>query len=91
VTKNWAHRACWEPIEAAGPVIGAATPIVLVLPQRISAVSALFGPAVTPDRSGLAVPPNAAAVAASAATRAAAKKPFFIPTSSSGVLLGFVS
>ena len=39
-TKNCAQRSCCWPIEAAGPVIGAATPIVRIVPHFTLAVAA---------------------------------------------------
>src|SRR6266542_4229211 len=78
--KNFAHLSCCVPIEAAGPVIGAAMPIVRVLPHLIRA----WSPEVA--EPGLALP-TVAAVAASAATMAATRNSFFIPSSSSLSLL----
>jgi hypothetical protein len=46
LTKYFAQRTCWLPIPAAGPVYGAAMPIVRVLPHVMAAAdtdSALLG------------------------------------------------
>ena len=57
VTKNFAHLSCCCPSEAAAPVMGAATPMVRVLPHAIVAMSAEAGAAVEPARSELELPP----------------------------------
>src|SRR5919109_5371332 len=66
LTKKRTHLICCCPSEAARPVSGAATPIVLVLPHLISARSAAAGEAVA---YGLGLDAGAPAAAPAATER----------------------
>ena len=69
LTQNRAHLPCCEPIEAAAPVIGAATPIVLVRPQVISVRSVTVG-----DWAVVVDPPAVPAATASAVSAVSADR-----------------
>ena len=79
LTKNLAQRTCWLPMSEAGPVIGAAMPIVRSLPQVTDAVASELADA----RAGALAEPSAfAARIAKATAKTAATITFFMLPSS---------